>query len=418
MNERTKRILLLISFILSAVLVALLIYWVFFSGPGGYEQVNINGTLVNVPTGELPNINGVIVNINRNTNQVVSANTNAYLPVIDEIAQGGLTLTPKVKDDEADFATKSIDGEGLAYYNRLDGKFYRLDPETMTEYAMSDRQFYSVRDVQWSPTKDRAILDYPDGSKIMYDFTNETQYTLPSQFSEVDFSRDGRELTVKYLDPEDESNNWLAVANADGTGLQAVEPLSDEADNFVVDTSPTGQIIGMYTESTGAEEQEIYMIGKYGENLKSVSVNGRGFESQWSTDGQRILYSAHSSQTDYKPNLWVVDASGESIGENKINLGINTTADKCTFSSASSVICAVPVNMPRGSGAFPELASSSPDVFYQIDLNSGQKSQIAIPTNEDGSGTFQAYNIFTDDSGQYLYFTDRFTGQVRKVRLR
>lgn len=417
MSPKLKKILLIIAFISTAVLMALLIFWVFFSsrGPTG-EQININGIIVNVGPGGLPIINGALPsNRNLNTNGTAVANTG--LPQIDTIAGGGLTLTSEVTDNLTYFSTRSIDGGGLSYYNPEDGKFYRLSPDDLTAYAMSDQKFYSVNNVIWSPTKDKAILEYPDGSKIMYDFTNEKQYTLPSQYEDISFAPSGREISFKYV-TDDEDQNWLAVANADGTGMQGVEFMHDETDKFAASYSPTGQIIGTFTESTSGETQEVYLIGKYGENFKSFKVDGKGFESQWSPNGQQLLYSAHSSKTDYMPSLWVVDASGESIGNNKINIGLNTTSDKCAFSGSSSVICAVPVGMERGSGPFPELSANLPDVFYRVDLNTGNKSQLAIPVDQTGGGQYQARDVFVDDNGEYMYFTDAYTGKVYKIRLR
>ena len=397
---------------------AWLLYWVFFSPRTDPDQVNINGVIVNVgPGGQLPNINGSdqtntnSANVNR---PPVSYNTNAALPIIDKIANGGLTLTDSIADSLSTFTTKSIDGDGLNYYDREDGKFYRLSPDDMTYFSLSDQKFYSVNNVIWSPTKDKAILEYPDGSKTMYDFTNEKQYTLPDEYQDINFDPSGREISFKFLSPD---ANYLAIANADGTGMQPVEDLADVADNFDANYSPTGQIVGTYTESIAGEAQEVFFIGKYGENFRSIEIDGKGFESQWSDDGQQLLYSAFNSYNDYNPNLYIVDASGDNIGDNKIDLGLTTWADKCSFAGSSSVICAVPVNLERGSGPFPELAASSPDIFYRVDLNTGIKSQLAIPVNETGGGQFQAHNIFVDDTGEWMYFTDGFTGQIHKIQL-
>src|SRR3989338_2714976 len=56
----------------------------------------------------------------------------------------------------------------------------------------------------------------------------------------------------------------------------------------------------------------------------------------WSTepvdpDGQSLLYSVSSPASEYKPALWIANAAGDSIGENRRSLGLNTWADKCAF---------------------------------------------------------------------------------------
>jgi hypothetical protein len=42
---------------------------------------------------------------------------------------------------------------------------------------------------------------------------------------------------------------------------------------------------------------------------------------------------------------------------------------------------------------------------------------LAIPVNADGSGYFQGRNIFVDQSGQYLYFTDGYTGKTYRIQI-
>ncbi|MFH1597934.1 MAG: hypothetical protein ABIB97_02580 [Patescibacteria group bacterium] len=420
MTPKVKKILIIVAYIVTAIFMAFVIYWTFFGDrDGGGEVVNVNGRLVNLgPDGTLPNINTIDVsnlNYSVNTNQVVSANTNAALPDIADVATGSLTKTTKLNDDIAYYSTTSIDGSNMYYYDREDGLFYVVSAEDGSLSLLTAQKFHSVENVTWSPTKDKAIIEFPDGTKIMYDFRNNKQYTLPEQYEEVDFAETGREIVFKYMG-EDEDDRFLAIANPDGTGMQVVEQLSDRADSFEADYSPSGQVVGFYKESTTGESQEVYFIGKYGENFKSLSVNGKGFESQWSSDGEQLVYSVYNSGTNYNPTLWLAGAQGESIGENKINTGLQTWADKCAI-SGSTAICGVPTSLERGSGPFPELSSSSPDVFYQVDLNSGNSTPLAIPVYGDGTGQFQVKNIHIDESGRYMYFTDGFTGKLHKIQI-
>ncbi|MBN2854540.1 hypothetical protein JXK06_03360, partial [Patescibacteria group bacterium] len=99
-------------------------------------------------------------------------------------AGGGTTIVQKLSDDKSSNSTLSADG-GVQYYNKDDGKFYRIDKDG-NAILLSDKVFFSVDDVTWAPDKDKAILEYPDGRKILYNFETEKQASLPSHWQ--DFS--------------------------------------------------------------------------------------------------------------------------------------------------------------------------------------------------------------------------------------
>ena len=61
------------------------------------------------------------------------------------------------------------DGVNVIYYNRATGKFYKVFPDGRT-VPVSEEVFYQVQNVSWSPDKNKAVLEYPDGANIVYDF--------------------------------------------------------------------------------------------------------------------------------------------------------------------------------------------------------------------------------------------------------
>jgi hypothetical protein len=136
-------------------------------------------------------------------------------------------------------------------------------------------------------------------------------------------------------------------------------------------------------------------------------------EFQWSDAGDRLLYSVYHSRDNYNPRLWIVNAQGDSIGQNRISLDLATWADKCTFASNTEIYCAVPENLENGSGFFPELADRTKDNLYKIDLKTGAKKLIAVP-----DGAYNISQIIVPESQDYLYFTDKQTEEIYQVRLR
>jgi hypothetical protein len=129
-------------------------------------------------------------------------------------------------------------------------------------------------------------------------------------------------------------------------------------------------------------------------------VEGSGFEPQWSTTGKKLLYSVYSSRSDFKPELWLVDSYGDSIGNNRQSLKLNTWADKCTFSNDSTAFCAVPKDLPTGSGMSREIAAFNYDDLYKIDLKTGLKTPIPLNDN------YNVTNISYDAATNKLMFTD------------
>ena len=99
--------------------------------------------------------------------------------VIPQVTPGYYQTKPvsQVTTDYALFTSVNQNG-GLRYHNAADGKFYKVAADG-TVKEMSDQIFYNANKVTWAPTKEEAIIEYPDGIKIVYNFDTKTQTTLP-----------------------------------------------------------------------------------------------------------------------------------------------------------------------------------------------------------------------------------------------
>ncbi|MCX6792486.1 MAG: hypothetical protein NTY12_00495 [Candidatus Falkowbacteria bacterium] len=298
----------------------------------------------------------------------------------------------------------------IEYYDKNDGRFYKLGADGKA-VALSDKQFPDVQNITWAPNSDKAILEFPDGSKIRYNFTSKEQVTLPKHWEGFDFSPTGDKIVAKSIgiDPD---NRWLVTANDDGSKAQKIEELGENGDKVISSWSPNNQSIALFVDGVDFNRKEVFFVGLNGENFKSMVVEGRGFESKWSPKGDELLYSVYSSDNDYKPTLWLAGAQGDSIGANRRPLGIDTWANKCSFTSGS-IYCAVPQTLERGAGLFPTTANSTPDTLYRINPQTGIKEQISL-----GSGSYTMSNLSLSADGMYLYFTDTTTGRLRQIKVR
>ncbi|MFA6106932.1 MAG: hypothetical protein WC745_04680 [Patescibacteria group bacterium] len=328
----------------------------------------------------------------------------------DEIASGGITRANVISEAGGMAAKLSGDGLSLLQYNGRDGLFYRIDQNGNTE-PLTDKIFHEVQSVYWAPEGEKAILEYPDGANILYNFKTNSQTTLPAHWKDFDFSSSGDEIVMKSIGT-DENNRWLAIANADGSKARALEALGGEADRVYPSWSPNKQSVAMFTESTGFDEQKVYFVGLNNENFKSLTITGRGLKFLWSPEGDRLLYSVYSSDSDLKPALWAANAKGEAIGSGRKNLNIFTWADKCVFSGNENAYCAVPETLEEGSGLYPELANASPDALYEINIYTGQKKLVATPETP-----ASMRNLILTENGRYLYYSDP-EGKTYKMRLK
>lgn len=412
MNPTTKKILMAVALLTVAALIGFGFYYLFKKNQNGGIFQNPGGT----STGTLPSAGertSTTSGTETTTQGLSRGGVTTPLP-IPQVTNGGYYQNEPVKEiinDSVSYPSLSQGSSGLRYYNNSDGKFYHLAADGQIK-ALSDQTFYNVSKVTWADKNDKAVLEYPDSSKIIYNFEKEKQVTLPKHWSDFSFSPDSSQLAAKSigLSPE---NRWLVTVNDDGTGTNLVEPMGENADKVQIDWSPSRQTVAFSRtgEPLGADREEILFVGLNHENFKSAIVEGRGFDPNWSPTGQKLLYSVYSSRSDFKPELWITDSYGDSIGNNRQLIQLNTWANKCTFSDDSTVFCAVPRDLPQGAGILPEVASNTNDDMYKIDLRTGLKTTVPM------DGTYNVKNITYDKSKNKLYFTNGDQAGVFEIKL-
>ena len=316
----------------------------------------------------------------------------------------------KLNTDYAVYPSANGNGD-LRYYNAGTGKFYRLTADG-TLQEMSGQVFFNVSNVTWAKNKDTAVLEYPDGSNIIYNFSLQKQVTLPQHWQDFSFSPEGTQIAAKSigLSPE---NRWLVTVNDDGSGTQILEPLGTNADQVTIDWSPSRQVVGFSQtgDPAGGERSEVLFVGLNHENFKSTIVEGQDFRPLWSPTGKKLVYSVYSSRTDLKPELWVVNAYGDKIGSGRQELNIITWANKCLFADDNILYCAVPRDLPSAAGLSPEIAADAIDDLYKIDLQTGFKTPITL------GGDYTIQNLNLDTVKQKLYFTDSRQNGIFEVNI-
>lgn len=405
-----KRLIFIIIFIVAVIALGYGMYRVFFAKPKARP-----GTPGAPITGE-PTAPGAFPTAGVGERRPGEAPLPGALPTGVERPTDTFRPAPPAAREQQVVETAVVDptvtaGGNVQFYNQNDGKFYRVASDGSAQ-ELSDEVFFNVQKVEWSPNQSSAIIEYPDGANIYYDFETKRQATLPKHWEDFSFSAGGDQIAAKSigLSPE---NRWLVAANPDGENVQFVEPLGNNASKVTVDWSPNRQVLALSRtgQPLGADRQEVFLIGLHGENFRSLTVEGRGLQSQWSTEGQQLLYSVYNARSEFKPELWITDASGDSIGANRRPLQLNTWAEKCAFGNERTLYCAVPNRLEVGAGFQPTLADSTPDTLYKIDLNTGLKTPVQLDSAHVIS------KVFVAPDGRSLHFTDKAKDGVFKVNL-
>lgn len=415
LSPRAKLILQIAGFIVVVVLIGWAIWAVFFRAP---KAVEVPSKGAGAPAGQLPQIGegpgGKIVERPTSAPQLEPEK-----PVLEpeqpaQVAAGGRTRVDVLTDNRAEFSTLS--GSGFSYYDSRDGRFYKLSRAGGEPIPLSDEQFPQVESVTWGQSGEKAVLEFPDGANIVYDFKTKEKATLPRQAE--DFAFTGREdrLAYKYVG-DSFDDRFLVVSEPNGQGEEIIRPLGNEVNNVRVAWSPNSQVVATFRESVSAAGEEVLFLGLHNENWLTLQTNGIGFEGEWSPEGKQILYSVYNATTGYRPSLYIAGAEGDNIGLGNRSLKVQTWPDKCAFASETVVYCAVPQNLPEGSGLYPELAQSAADTIYRIDLNNNLSTPIAIPETT-GAPSFNVQKLMLSPDKDELYFTDRVTGRINRLRLR
>lgn len=418
MSDRVKKILLALLIIIVAVGFGFLIYYLFFRPllptppvtptpptnepptfpPTLPPSVNIPPAIVNVPPALPPTI------------PIIPPTAVVPGAGVSFVASGGLTSFTTIESDKTLNPSLSANGTDLSYYNSQNGFFYNITPDG-TKTLMTDISFKNVEKVTWSPNSKQTVLEYPDGSNVIYDFDKKSTITLPTHWKDFAFSPDSRQIAFKAmkLDAED---RYIAISDVNGANYRQIEALGNEDENVVVKWSPNNQYVALYIKGMDADRSMIYPVGFNGENFKAIRIEGRDPRYEYSPSGSKLLYSAYNAASSYNPTLWVVNSNPDLLGTGRTKLELDTWADKCTFANDTTIYCAVPKQLDLGSGFIPSMADSQPDNIYRINLQTGAKELIAQPLFD----TTVAKMMVSKDNS-ILYIWDKNSTQVKEIKL-
>lgn len=410
MSERLKRILLIVGFIAAVVLIGFLLWLVFLRRPATPPTTSPTIT----PPTEEPSGDIGLPTAGEVTDRVTDILDEPQALPVSDVASGGITSTTSLTLTSVIDPARSADGQALNYYDPSDGRFYIVDKNGNVR-SLLPQAFPNAEHIEWSGDAQNAIVEFPDGANILVDFNNGDVVTLPQHWEDFDFAPHNEQIAAKSvgIDP---GNRWLIIANPDGSSAETIAALGNNQDKVRVDWSPNDQVVAFSDTGvvvSGFGRKQMLAIGKNQENFPGLIVEGFSFESKWSEKGTQILYSTHGPSSSYQPQLWLTDGEASTLGQNRRSIPLNTWADKCTFADDDVAYCAVPQNLPPGSGLQRELARFADDSVYRINTRTGTANVVAVP--EVG---VNMTNLVVSADGSTLFYQDSNAGTLEQIRLR
>lgn len=408
MSDRVKMFARLFVFLVVVIGIGAALYFAFFRGaPAVLETDETPGETM---TGGLPGSGTASPRTGTGQNGDGGMNEGTGTLPPSATAEGGPTLTRQLTNAEILAPTVTVEGT-VAFYDPADGRFYTISNDGDLE-RMSEKQFPEAEAVTFSSDASTAVIEFPDGSNVVYGFDSGKQITLPSHWEDFSFSTDGDQIAGKSIG-SDPTNRSLVVTSADGSQTHVVAALGENDDKVQVNWSPSNNVVafsrtGSIQSSFG--RQQYYLIGLDGEASGILIVEGSDFSAVWAPDGQHVLYSVADASEDYRPTLWYADGDGDRGDDPRMQIALSTWVDKCTFASSTALYCAVPDEMVNGGGSNHALVTSN-DSLYRIDLPSGRTSYLGY-----ASSPTQMFNLSVADDQRVLYFQDE-DGKLNSMRL-
>jgi len=412
-----KKIIIVLIFLAFCAGIAYLMYYLFFKTPAPVTEKTPIGEFGKLPEGQEGQQGEIKPGEETLPGGQTPGEPTIKIPATtgslgDEIAQGNIT---KVKDLDYKLTTNitlADGGDKLISYNPEEGKFYTLKDDG-TKELLSNRVYKNVENIAWAGNKEKAILEFPDGTNVLYDFKNDKQINLPTNWTSFSFSTNSNQIAFKDMNPY-RDYRFVSVANPDGSGQKLLEFMGDNAENFKVDWAPNSKIVATVFEGDNAEQNKVLFVGQNKENFTGLMVNGFDFEYKWTPDGNRLIYSAANQFSKFRPVLYVVNAYGANVSSGHTSLGVSTWADKCTFGDANTLYCAVPKDMPQFANADEEnLKKELFDDIYKIDIKNGSKQLLAKPDVD-----YSVDQIVLSADGSKLFFTDNNIHAVHEIKLK
>ena len=220
-NVNWKKIIIIVGFIAVTILLGYLLYYMFFKPiitPTIEKPTTVE--INQLPIGKQGEQPGKIAPGEPSAVKPEPTVSITKIPApagkkVDQIAQGGVTAVNTFGTEISRDLTLDASGDKSIVYNPGTGKFYSFDADGGKQ-LLSDKVYKDVKNISWSPQKEKAVLEFPDGTNVLYNFNENKQITLPKDWADFSFNGAGNQIAFKDMNAKTEFR-FLSIANADGS---------------------------------------------------------------------------------------------------------------------------------------------------------------------------------------------------------
>lgn len=331
--------------------------------------------------------------------------------VMEEKKEG--TVLYRISEAPVIGATLSPNGTHVRYFKQTTGHLFESEFTGANEMRISNITIPAIQNVQWTPSKEYAILSYyTDGSlrRLYTQYSGTSTITssfLPNNIQEITTSLTDNMIAYTITSPEETT---IVTARPNNTGVKTVysTPIQD-----LEISVPAANRIALKTKSSAYAPGTLYMLNPSSKQLTRVLAEKEGLDVLWSPDGNNFL-TMETVKEGTQVSLRVV-----SLKDNKVtSLPFATLPEKCVWAPSpktQTLYCAVPSPIPPGTNLPDEWWQGSvsfDDALWRISLDTNTQEQILPPYQLD------ATNLFLSKDESFVFFTNKKDGSLWSLHLK
>lgn len=292
------------------------------------------------------------------------------------------------------------------FYKKDGGDLFSVGFQGGTQEKVAHVTIVGLIEAVWSRVRDRAAVFYL-GDETLKGFLHigtSSIAVMPPDIKTLAWSPDGKSLA--YIISRDGLAN-LIIADSSGKNPKTLfrTPVADAQISWA-----SSDKIAFQTAASGLSEGFIFAFTRSNNAFSKVFGPAFGLQSLWSPDGSRILVSqAGRGGADITTGIYDV------VKKQYAALDVSTLPEKCVWTDAKELICAVPRDIPA--------RSVLPDDWLRGEYNSSDRIvRIDVEKNrtEDifNEGNFDMSDLASTKDKKYLLFVNRIDGTLWSLRIK
>lgn len=312
-------------------------------------------------------------------------------------------VVPKEKKVIAvgDIKTALKVGSEIVYYNR--NNFLKTDSngsynKTLSSYPFSDLVFAKCAETG------KFCLVKANEKFSVYNLESNQNIELEGAIRKVEFNSQGDGLIYLFFE---NGEYQLNSSNLDGKNWVRLKKIQGK--NIDISVSPKGDGLVYFSKKANQEQSGLFLTNLTDQNQAQRIVKDDIIDVSWSPSGNRILFSFYDhSVVPKRVQLGYYDL----VQKEQYALGLPGLAQKCVWSDDSKFLyCAILTTTTLKEFDLDDWYSgkfSSKDLFWKIDLKSGQKERLFSDFEK-----YPAVNAFDLILfGEQLIFVDKLSGNL------